>query len=61
MRGTITKDNNTEEKVITVNWEWPYETRDQSGNLQDKQDTDDSKISDYTFTLNIIGKQVKES
>lgn len=59
MSGTIDKDNNNTVKVITVNWEWPYESTREGKTLAelDNQDTNDSGITDYTFTLNILGKQ----
>ena len=59
MSGRIDKDENLTAKVITVNWEWPYESV-QDGKTQeelDEQDTKDSGITDYKFTLNIVGKQ----
>ena len=61
MSGTIDKDKNGTEKVITVNWEWPYEsTKDGvSQEVLDAQDTEDSGITNYTFTLNIVGKQAR--
>ena len=59
LSGTIAKDEASMKKVITVNWNWPYETTDRDGGLEkaDIQDTEDSSINDYCFTLNIIGKQ----
>lgn len=59
MSGKITKDNNGTPKEITVNWEWPYESTRDGLTLEelDEQDTNDSGINDYTFTLNILGKQ----
>lgn len=61
MSGTITTDQNSTPKVITVNWEWPYESTI-AGSTQeelDAQDTLDSDISNYTFTLSIVGKQAE--
>lgn len=63
MSGKITTSQNEEPKEITVEWEWPYESTDESGVKQqeqlDEQDTNDSKLGDYTFTLNIVGTQAK--
>ena len=59
MSGSIDKDENKTPKEININWEWPYEST-QDGKTQeelDVQDTNDSGIIDYNFTLNIIGKQ----
>lgn len=61
MSGTIDKDDNATAKVITVNWDWPYESTrtDKSLAELDAQDTNDSGVTDYAFTLNILGKQSK--
>ena len=61
MSGTIQTNQNTTPKVITVNWEWPYESTRDGYTLTelDGQDTTDSSINDYTFTLNIVGKQAR--
>lgn len=59
MSGTINKDQNSSPRVITVNWDWPYEST-RNGYTSDELDlldTEDSGISDYTFTLSILGKQ----
>lgn len=58
MSGTILKSENSSPKVINVHWEWPYETR-KDGVLQDDVDTKDSSIENYSFSINIIGKQAK--
>ena len=58
MSGKIINSENKTPKVITVNWDWPYETT-KEGVLQDTQDTNDSGIVNYSFSLNIIGKQTK--
>lgn len=59
MSGTIDKDTNNTAKEITVNWVWPYESNRDGYELDqlDLQDTNDSGITDYSFTLNILGKQ----
>ena len=59
MSGTIDKDVNSSPKEITVNWEWPYESTRTGYTLEqlDALDTEDSGITDYTFTLSILGKQ----
>jgi len=61
MSGTITASQNSTPRVITVNWEWPYEsTRDGMTQTElDAQDTLDSDINNYTFTLSIVGKQAR--
>lgn len=61
MSGTIDKDENEAPKVITVNWEWPYESEiaGKSTDELDLQDTNDSGITDYTFTLSILGTQAQ--
>ena len=56
LSGTITRENNLNAKVITVNWEWPYETITDNV-IQDEQDTNDSGIQNYNFKLSIVGKQ----
>ena len=59
MSGTIDKDSNTTPKEIVVNWVWPYESERDGYTLEqlDALDTEDSGITDYTFTLSILGTQ----
>ena len=59
MSGTIDKDSNSTPKEITVDWVWPYESTRDGYTLEqlDALDTEDSGITDYTFTLSILGKQ----
>ena len=59
LSGTIAKDAASKKKVITINWEWPYESNEKGLEQGDVQDTKDSNINDYRFTLNIVGKQAK--
>ncbi|MBR2289749.1 MAG: hypothetical protein IJ867_03915 [Clostridia bacterium] len=60
LHGTIDKDENNNAKEIIVNWDWPYESEARDGKSLadlDDQDTKDSGIKDYTFTLSIVGSQ----
>ena len=59
LSGTIAKDAESKRKVITVNWNWPYESNENGLEKGDIQDTKDSNITNYRFTLNIVGKQAK--
>jgi hypothetical protein len=74
--GTISHDDNSNEVKYEISWEWPYELKDTYGydasqgteeekiqaeknyDVQDLQDG--TTISDYSFTLDIVGTQTKE-
>lgn len=62
LSGRISKNSNSNPKVITVNWEWPYESTRAgfSQDALDEQDTTDSAIDNYSFTLKIVGKQAAQ-
>ena len=54
--GTISK-NGDQTVTYTISWEWPYET-EVGGVLQDDIDlADGQNITDYTFTIEIVGTQ----
>ena len=59
--GTI-KPTGDKTQVITISWEWPYQTGD-TGQLQQINDDTDTReantISEYTFDLVAIGTQSK--
>ena len=61
LSGTIDKEQVDSLKEITVNWEWPYESTRTGYTLEqlDALDTEDSGITDYTFTLRILGRQAE--
>jgi hypothetical protein len=56
LSGTIAKENNSEEKTITVYWEWPYDGTD------DTKDYDDGiAAKTYQFSIQIEGTQAKKA
>lgn len=58
LNGTVAKNS---QEVITIKWVWPYESTrtDLPKSDLDALDTEDSGITDYSFKLNIVGRQAQ--
>lgn len=61
LTGTIDANSNEKVKIMTIEWNWPYET----GNLEDEkiaqdvEDTNDGKtLEQYSFDIVVTGTQV---
>lgn len=54
---TILHTDSEKRKEFVIEWEWPYETYDENGNIQDEIDVQDSQKSNYEFDLKITGTQ----
>lgn len=56
--GKISYEDENMKKEILVEWEWPYESYDEKGNILDDIDMlDGENITNYEFTLKINGTQ----
>ena len=56
--GKISHSDENMKKEILVEWEWPYESFDENGNILDDIDMEDGEnIANYEFTLKINGTQ----
>ncbi len=56
--GKISYEDENMKKEILVEWEWPYESYDENGNILDDIDMlDGENITNYEFTLKINGTQ----
>ena len=56
--GKISYEDENMKKEILVEWEWPYESYDEKGNILDDIDMlDGENITNYEFTLKIYGTQ----
>lgn len=60
---TINADDTNKVRTLTINWEWPYETKTGNGVAQnDKIDTSEGlKALEYTFNVKVTGTQVVPS
>lgn len=61
LTGTINANDQNKSKILTINWNWNYETGNsaQEISLNDNIDTQDGKqISNYTFDVLVSGTQV---
>ena len=59
--GTIEADSNEKVKIMTIEWNWPYETGNTSNEklVQDIEDTNDGKLLEqYSFDIIVTGTQV---
>ena len=59
--GTIDADDSNKVRVLTVEWQWDYETetKDTTISQNDKIDTDNGlKALDYSFDVIVTGTQV---
>lgn len=62
LTGTIDANSNEKIKIMTIGWNWPYETGTtlQEKNLQDIEDTNDGKLLEqYSFDIIVTGTQEK--
>lgn len=60
-KGTIDADDTNKVRVLTVEWQWAYETetKDTTINQNDKKDTENGlKALDYSFDVIVTGTQV---
>lgn len=56
--GKIGHTETNMKKEMFIEWEWPYESYDENGNILDEIDMQDGEnISNYEFTLKINGTQ----
>ncbi len=56
--GKISYEDENMKKEILIEWEWPYESYDEKGNILDDIDMlDGENITNYEFTLKINGTQ----
>jgi len=61
LKGTIGLDDEQKQKTITVNWEWKYQSGNDSNEMSvmDQIDTHDGiYLNDFTFDIYVIGTQV---
>ncbi len=60
LTGTINADDTNKTRTLTVEWEWPYETKTGNGVAQnDEIDTAEGLNSlEYTFNVKVTGTQV---
>lgn len=61
LSGIIDSNDNNKIRILTINWEWPYETGNQEStiNQNDNIDTNDGiNALDYTFDVVVTGTQV---
>lgn len=62
LSGTIQAEEEEKTKIMTIYWEWPYETGENEDEIanNDKMDTQDAQnIDTYTFNVMVSGTQVK--
>lgn len=60
--GTIDANSNEKVKIMTIEWNWPYETGTTSEEIkvQDVEDTNDGKLlQNYSFDIIVTGTQVE--
>lgn len=58
--GEILESDSNKTVTYHISWNWPYETKDNEGNLLDEIDLiDGQNISDYVFSVKITGTQIK--
>lgn len=56
--GKISHNDENMKKEILIEWEWPYESFDENGDILDEIDMiDGENITNYEFTLKINGTQ----
>lgn len=61
LKGTIEANSNEKVKIMTIEWNWPYETGNIADEkaLQDVEDTNDGKLlNEYSFDIIVTGTQV---
>ena len=57
LKGTLDSSNNQEE-IYTIQWNWPFESRDAENNLLDSSDMDALAMADdLGFKIEVIGEQ----
>lgn len=62
LTGTIDANSNEKIKIMTIEWNWPYETGNKSEEIkvQDVEDTNDGKLlQNYSFNIIVTGTQVE--
>lgn len=62
LSGTIAANSEQKKKLITIYWEWPYETgeTEEEKKIQNEEDTEDGKtLAEYQFDVIVTGKQVE--
>ncbi len=62
LSGTIQANDEEKAKILTIYWEWPYETGDNENEIgnNDEIDTQDAQnIATYTFNVVVSGTQVE--
>lgn len=60
--GTIDVNSNEKVKIMTIEWNWPYETGSSETEIiaQDVEDTNDGKLlENYSFDIIVTGTQVE--
>ena len=60
--GTIDANSNEKVKIMTIEWNWPYETGSSETEIiaQDIEDTNDGKLlENYSFDIIVTGTQVE--
>lgn len=60
--GTIEANSNEKVKIMTIEWNWPYETGSSENEklAQDVEDTNDGKLlENYSFDIIVTGTQVE--
>ena len=60
--GTIDANSNEKVKIMTIEWNWPYETGSSETEIiaQDVEDTNDGKLlENYSFDIIVTGTQVE--
>ena len=60
-KGTINADDTNKVRILTVEWQWAYETetKDTTINQNDEKDTENGlKALDYSFDVIVTGTQV---
>ena len=57
LKGTLDSSNN-QEKTYTIQWNWPFESKDNENNLLDSKDMDALALADdLGFKIEVIGEQ----
>ena len=62
LKGTIEANSSEKIKIMTIEWNWPYETGnlENEKSIQDEEDTNDGKLLEqYKFDIVVTGTQVK--
>ena len=62
LTGTIDANSNEKIKILTIEWNWPYETGSTENEkfIQDVEDTTDGKLlENYSFNIIVTGTQVE--